>query len=247
MGETIVHTLTRNHDVPERLFSSGLKLFANSLIEYNDRDEKEGEFKYYPPVLFTCWAAFEAFVKHSSTLLVVAAQELPMGVVNFLSEKEEFVNNKGDVAKRTRYYSVIDRYAVFMKYAYGFDVDRGEKYWQDLVRAKELRDYYTHLDVREPRTLSSSEVLGFVESLLLAIIVPSCRLRRTLLLGTYWLYDAWAVLHKHNFEYVERPFFFYWNMNDEYLFHCNFDNVDAVRFPTFHEKMLSGRKGVPDK
>ena len=233
--EKRIQVLTKNQDVPDRLFGTALRLFADSIIEYHNKGEKEGELRFYPPIVLTFWAGFETFVRHSSELLIVTAKTLPVEVKSFLSEEERYINRKGEVATRTKYHGVLDRYAVFLIYAYHFDVNKGDLYWQELMKAKKLRDYYTHLDVSAPRKLTSKEVLSFMEAILLSIIVPSSQLQRTLMIGIYWLYNIWTTLYEYNVEYTERPFFLNWHLNEEYLFHCNFENVDRKRFPSMRE------------
>jgi hypothetical protein len=234
-AEERMHVIIKNQDVPDRLFVTALRLFADSIIEYHNKNEKEGELRFYPPIILTFWAGFETFIRHSSELLIVTAEKLPTEVKNFLSEEENFIDQKGEIANRTRFYSLLDRYAVFLKYAYHFNVNKGDLYWQNLVKAKKLRDYYTHLDVSEPRKVTSTEMLLFMEAILLSIIIPSSKLKRTLMLGVYWLYDIWTILHKYNVEYAERPFFYDWPLKEDYMFHCNFENVDHNRFPTSRE------------
>lgn len=235
--EERIHVLTRNQDVPYRLFGTALRLFADSIIEYHDKNDKEGELRFYPPIVLTFWAGFEAFVRYSSELLIVTVNGLPAEIVNFLSEQEKYIDRKDEVSVRAKYQGVLDRYAVFLKYAYNFDVTKGDKYWQDLVRAKELRDYYTHLDVSEPREIRSQEVLLFMEAILLAIIIPSAELQRTLMLGVYWLYEIWTMLNDYNVEHTERPFFMNWRLKEEYLFHCNFESVDRECFRSMRERL----------
>lgn len=244
--EERIHVLTRNKDVPDSLFGTALRLFADSIIEYHGKAEKEGELRFYPPIVLTFWAGFETFVRHSSELLIVTAKTLPVELKNFLSEEEKYIDRKGEIATKTKYHGVLDRYAVFLRYAYHFDVNKGDRYWQELVKAKKLRDYYTHLDVSEPRKLTSKEVLSFMEAILLSIIFPSSRLQRTLMLGVYWIYDIWTTLNEYNVEYSERPFFLNWHLKEEYLFHCNFENVDRERFPSMREHLdkKSANKGI---
>ena len=227
--------LTRNKDVSERLFQTALRLFADSIIEYHDKSEKEGGLRFYPPVILTFWAGFETFIRYFSELLIITAETLPVEVKSFLSEEEKYIDQKGEVATKAKYHGLLDRYAVFLKYAYHFDVNKGDRYWQELVKAKKFRDYYTHLDVSEPRALTSKEILSFMEAILLSIIVPSSKLQRTLMLGVYWLYDFWNTLYEYNIEYTERPLFLNWYLKDGSLFHCNFENVDHKRFPTLQE------------
>lgn len=242
VGEERISVLTRNLDVPDRLFKAALQLFADSIIAYHKNDKKEGELKFYPPILLTFWAGFEAFVRHSSHLLIVTAKSLPDEVKNYLSEEEKYIDSKRLVAARDRYYGILDRYAVFLKYAYNYEVNRGDNYWQNLVKAKELRDYYTHIDISEPRRVSSADVLSFIEAILLSIIMPSSKLQRTLMMGVYWLYEIWTTLHKYNFDYSERPFFLDWHLMDQYLFHCNFENIDSERFPSMDQELKNRQK-----
>lgn len=232
-----IQTLTKNQDVPDRLFGTALHLFADSIIEYHEKSGEGGELRFYPPVLLTFWAGFEAFVRYSSELLIVTARNLPPEVKNYLSEEDSYLNRKGEITSRTKFQGVLDRYAVFLKYAYEYDADKGADFWQRLVKAKELRDYYTHLNVSVPREVSSDEVLSYIEAILLAIIVPSSNLQRTLMLGVYWIYEIWNTLYEYSVEYIERPFFMNWHLNEEYLFHCNFKNINQERFPSMRERM----------
>lgn len=231
-----VHLLTKNQDVPERLFNISLRLFADSIIEYREKHDGQGELRYYPPIVLTFWAGFETFIRYSSELLIATAKDLPIEIEYFLSEKEKTVNQKGEIITKTKYHGVLDRYAVFLKYAYSFEVKKGDAYWQNLRKAKDLRDYYTHLDLSEPRELTAQEVLSFMEAILLAIITPSSILQRTLMLGVYWLYEIWLTLKKYCAEYSERPLQLNWPSDGEYLFHCNFDNIDDERFLSMQQR-----------
>ena len=195
-NEEQLHALTRNKDVPDRLFETALRLMADSIIEYHPARTREGDIHYYPPIILTFWAGFEAFVRYSSQLLIVTVQNLPDVVVHYLREEDPWITKQGEIRTKTKYYAALDRYALFLKYAYGYEVDRGSSFWQALEKAKELRDSYTHLDVSDPRVLKASEVLEYIEAILLGIIIPSSYLQRTLMLGVYWLYDIWTCLYK---------------------------------------------------
>ena len=234
--EESLHVLTRNSDVPMRLFLAGLHLFKDSVIAYHDTKGKKGDIRFYPSIVLTFWSAFETFLRYSSELLLVTVPNVPSEIANFLRDKESFVDNRGVIKNRNRYQPVLDRYAVFFKFAYGFDVDRGCKFWQQLEKAKDLRDYYTHLDVRDPKATSSVEVLDYMEAVLLAIIWPSSKLQRTLLLNIYYLYDIWNYLYEHQEEHIEQPFFKEQPKREQYMFHCNFENVDIDKFPNSDEK-----------
>ena len=122
---------------------------------------------------------------------------------------------------------------MFIHYAYNHKIDKGNLFWQNLEKAKALRDYYTHLDMQKPRSITTAEVGTFIEATLLGLIWPSSLLHRTLLLGQYQLYEIWAELQRVAEPYRERPFFLDWHLQGHPCqFHCNFENVDAVRYPS---------------
>jgi hypothetical protein len=250
-NESHVRLLTRSQDMPERLLASALRLMSDSISAYHDLKERHGEIRYYPPIIFTAWAGFETFVRHMSELLIVTSHELPVDIVRFLREEEVSVTPKGEIRVRSKFNRVLDRYSIFLKYAYGYEVDRGAGFWQTLEKSKELRDYYTHLDISEPRALKASEVLAFLEAIFLGLIVPSSHLQRTMMMGQYALYEIWTFLHDNCTEFAEKPFFLDWHLGERYLFHCNFENVDKARFPSMREDLgnssgpLGARKGPP--
>lgn len=234
--EEAVHVLTRNQDVPTRLFGSALDLFADSMVAYHGKAERKGALRYYPPVILTFWSGFETFVRRLSELMIATVKGVPEPVVNYLRERELFVDGKGHIRERSRFHAVLDRYAVLLAHGYGLHVDRGHKFWQGLNAAKELRDYYTHLDITDPRAISSQEVLQFMEAVMLSLIWPSSVLQRTLLLGIFRVYEVWELLFRYAEEYREQPMFMDWHLKSQYLFHCNFENVDANRFPNMDQK-----------
>lgn len=234
--DTRLHALTRNSDVATRLFEAALRLFGDSILVHHGEQEHEGRLRFYPPILLTFWGGFETYVRYASELLLITVPTIPEPVVNFLSEQEVFVDPKGTIRMRTRYQPVLDRFAVLLKYGYGFDVDRGAKWWQQLVAAKDLRDYYTHLDMQEARALSSDDVIRFLEAVLVGLIYPSAQMKRTLHIGVFNLYWQWAGLAEIAEPYVEQPFFKDFYLKEGYMFHCNFENVDRQRFPNSQEE-----------
>jgi len=235
-----VRVLTRNTDVPTRFFEAALHLFSDSVIEYHRKTERKGELRYYPPVILTFWSGFETFLRHSSELLLATVPTVPREIANFLREEEPWVDHKGAIRTRSQFQPVLDRYAVFLKYGYNLEVERGSRYWQRLEQAKKLRDYYTHLDVSNPRSVSSADVLMFMEDVLLGIIWPSSLLQRSLLLGIYRLYEIWVFLCEHREDYIEQPLLLDWHLKEPYLFHCNFEGVDNRNFPNMEEESLKG-------
>lgn len=233
--EKHLHSLSRNMGVSNSLFGAGIRLFADSMIAYHDKVERKGEIRYYPPVIMTFWAGFETYVRYSSELMLITVNDIPQLIADYLREQEAYVKRKGEECIKDRYRPLLDRYAILLKYGYNYKVDRGSKHWQDLQKAKDLRDYYTHLDIHDPRAVSSIEVLNYMEAIMMALIWPSCELKRTLLIGVYRLYEVWARLKELQSDYVEQPFFKDWPRDNGYMFHCNFDKVDNSRFPNMNE------------
>jgi hypothetical protein len=223
--------LTRNSDMPERLMLSALQLVGDSIVTYFDKEKREGEIRYYPAIVLTFWSGFETYVRHSSELLLLTVPNIPAQVRHFLQETEDVVKATGSIMTRTRYQSVLDRYSVFIFYAHAHRIDRGSSFWQNLQKARDLRDYYTHLNLSEPRSITTGDVMEFIESTLLGLIWPSSILQRTLLIGQYHLYTIWAQLREFAVEHRERPFFLDWHLKEPRLFHCNFENVDTARYP----------------
>jgi hypothetical protein len=240
-----METLTRNSDMPFRLMLSALQLLGESIVTYAQSKEREGEIRYYPAVVLTFWSGFESFVRYSSELLLVTVPSVPPPVALFLREIENVVDARGRIGTRTKYQSVLDRYSVFLASAYDLQVDRGNRFWQGLVKAKVLRDSYTHIDVNLPRAITTGDVLEFIEWTLLGLIWPSSLLGKSLMLKQYFLYDIWDSLRKVAEEYRERPFFMDWYLKEPSLFHCNFEKVDEDRFPSVrsdkYPKIMSKR------
>lgn len=244
--------LTRNLDMPERLMASALRLFSDSIIAYAKANPREGEIRFYPAIVLTFWSGFETFVRHSSEMLLLTVRDLPAPVRHFLRETENVVEPGGAIKTRTRFQPVLDRYSVFIFHAYGLRIDRGSLNWQNLKKAQGLRDYYTHLDVNQPRAITTADVAQFMESVLLGLIWPSSLLQRTFMMGQYFLYHIWHELREYAEDYRERPFFMDWHLKEVHLFHCNFENVDPERFPSsvgnkeYFEKLKARRRSNED-
>lgn len=241
VDEQRLHTLVRNYDVPSRLFEAALRLFADSLIAYHGKKERTGQLRYYPAIVLTFWSGFETFVRYSSELMLITVKDIPPAVADFLREVSSTVDRRGNVVASARYQPVLERYAVLLKYAYHHAVDRGAKHWQRLESARALRDYYTHLDVSDPRSISTLEVTEFMEAVLLGIIWPSCEIKRTQLLGIYNLYWTWDALRQLAEAYTEQPLLKDWKIGGSRdMFYCPFDGVNTAQFPNSEEDRFSG-------
>jgi hypothetical protein len=244
-GEPGGDELTRSMDVARRLFYSSLRVFGDSVLTYATGIEKDNpsQLRFYPPVILTFWSGFEAFVRHSSELMIHTSKDLPGPVADYLRDEITSVGRKGVIDRETRYRPVLDRYAVLLQYGFGYQVDRGSKYWQALERAKDLRDYYTHIDAMNSRALSSDAVLDYLETVMLGIIWPSAEVKHTLQLGIFFLYWMWDRLQRLARTempngHVEEPVFHSRKLDGQpYMFYCPFTNVDTTKFPNSDEQM----------
>jgi hypothetical protein len=250
-GEPGGDDLTRSMDVPGRLFLSGLRVFADSILVYSTSKDKPSELRFYPPVVLTFWSAFEAFVRHSSELMIHTSKDLPSPIADYLRDETTTVNNRGVIGRERRYRAVLDRYAVLLQYGFNHKIDRGNKHWQALEGAKDLRDYYTHIDAMNSRSISSDQVLNYMEAVMLGIIWPSAEVQRTILLRIHDLYWTWAQLVDLARDHlpkghIEQPFFHAWRLDQQtHLFYCPFTSVDEERFPNSDQQMARWRKEKP--
>ena len=202
-----VHTISSNNDVPTSLFYSAVHLLGDSIVKYHNPPKYAPQLHYYPTILFTAWSGFESFVRLKSELLIATVPNIPIEIKRFLRELTVVVAKNGDVQERIKYQPVIERYAVLLRYGYQYIVDRSNCFWCRLKDANDLRNHYTHLPIQEPRELNTDDILTFLESIFLAIIVPSSRLQRTLLLKIFHLYSMWDSLRDIVRPISERPFF----------------------------------------
>jgi len=234
--------LIKNLDLPKRLFLAALQLFGDSILAYHEMEERTGELRYYPSVILTFWAGFESFVRHTSELMLVTVPNVPEDIVRFLREEEASVDPSGNVTLKTQYRPVLHRYSTLLRYGFDYKIDKGCKFWQCLDNASKLRNYYTHPDVNVPRAISSEEVLGFMESVLLGIITPSADMKRTQLLGIYHLYGVLSELRKMMTPFNEQPFLKDWPLDGPKTIYCPFKNVDNNRFPNAREQSRTGHE-----
>lgn len=222
-------------DIPLRLFLGALRLLGDSIVEYDGLEVRRGDIRYYPSIIMTFWSGFEAFVRYTSELMIITVPSTPEPVKANLREQIVVIDEKGQIRELRKNYPVLHRYWLLLLYGYGFKADRGSSYWQRLRRAQALRDYYTHVGIKESKAIASSELIEYLEDVLLAIIIPSCLLSRTLFLHVYDIYWTWAKLKELCKEYIEQPFFHDKPFGEGYLFHCAFENVDTERFPNWDE------------
>lgn len=236
-GDTGVAMLIKNQDVPSRLQWTALRLYADSIVSYVGHKDQNTSLRYYPPVILTFWSAFESLVRHSSEMMLFTSGNIPPAIADYLRESSPKVDRKGNIASKTQFTPVLDRYSVLLRYGFGIDVDRGNAYWQKLVLAKELRDYYTHVDVTRSRSITDREVLDFLEAVLLGLIWPSSLAQKSVMVGAFDAYNVWASLRDLTEEHLpnghaEEPLFHSWTWEKEpFQFYCPFVSVDKARFP----------------
>jgi hypothetical protein len=180
-------------------------------------------------------------VRHFSEMMILTSKGIPDAVSDYLREAAPQVDRKGNVKSRTQFSPVLDRYSVLLKYGFDLEIDRGAALWQRLEAAKNLRDYYTHVDASESRSISSDQVLEFLESVLIGIIWPSSLAQRSVMLGAVNSYWIWAELGDLTAAHlpsghVEEPFFHSWQWEGKLFgFYCPFTSVDEQRFPNSQE------------
>lgn len=235
-----VFTLTRNSDVYTSLFDASLRLYGDSLVEYHRAKTHTSALRYYPPIILTFWSAFESFVRYTSEFMLLTSKGIPEDIANYLRERVVEVDGKGDRRLVERYRPVLDRYGVLLRYGFGLQVDRGARYWQALKEAQTLRDYYTHIEAPKSRSVSSSEVLDFMEAVLLGIITPSSQLKKTVMLNVFYLYTRWVELSEITADampkgHIEEPFFHSRRMEGGFLLYTPFVAVDTERFHNVDE------------
>jgi len=63
-------SLSRNHDVSQRLFMAALQLLGESVLAYYGEEKRKGMLRYYPPIIMTFWSGFETYIRYSSELLM---------------------------------------------------------------------------------------------------------------------------------------------------------------------------------
>lgn len=217
--------------VPMSLFSASLCLFADSLITYHESKERDGVYRFYPPILMTIWSAFEAWVRISSEMLVKANPSLHQSVKDTLLEERRLVERKGAIIVKPDRRSVLDRYWLLLKYGCNLEYDRGGRFWQAGERVATVRDSLVHYDVAKAPELRTSEMWAHMEAVFLLLIAPSVMIGRSLYLDQYDYYYALAKLQPLISEFEERPVHKGWSRHGTVIFYCPFDGVDATRYP----------------
>ena len=113
---------------PFELFFGTIRLLGDSIILYHNEDPRHGPYRYYPAILMSAWASFEAFVRVSSELLVKTARALPNSIQLALLESEDGIEKNGVIRSRRKFRPLLDRYWWLLKFGYGWNMIVGVAY-----------------------------------------------------------------------------------------------------------------------
>ena len=226
-----LHDTLQSISVPASLFMAALQLFGDSLIEYHERKQRWGVYRFYPPILMSVWSAFEAWVRISSKILVAVVPTLPRAIRDSLLEIRESVEQNGRIIEKPDRKPVLDRYWLLLKYGCDFEYDRSSARWQAVNKMRRVRDTFVHYDVTGAPSLAASEMWGYIEAILLLLIEPSTRLRRTLFRPQFELYSTLAELHPLISKFEERPVHKRWPKRVT-IFDCPFNGADNTSYPS---------------
>ena len=244
-------SIVRAQQVPRELFMGTLRLFGDSLLAYHGESERSGPYRFYPGILVSAWASFEAFVRIYSELFVKSAKELPTPAAEALLEKAQVVDDQGKVQTKFSPRPLLHRYWWLLKFGYGCEYDRGSRIWQLGKAAIDKRNELVHYKFSEMPSLKTTELWQHLEAIFLLLIGPSCQIRKTVFPDLYGLYGTLIDLRPLIEEFEEAPLLKGFALDlDSVIFPCPFDNVNETDFPTFsrhlERKPLRG-SGVASK
>ena len=218
---------------PYELFLGTIRLFADSIILHHNVEPRHAPYRYYPAILMSAWASFEAFVRVYSELLVKTAGALPKASQAALLETEERIEKNGVIRSHRKLQPLLDRYWWLLKFGYGVEYDRGTRIWQLGQSALTKRNELVHYEVSNMPSLTATELLQHLESILLLLIGPSAQIRISVMPRQYELYGVLIQVGALIEEFEERPFF-----KDKpveagaVVFPCPFQTVDDAKYPT---------------
>jgi hypothetical protein len=225
-----LHNIRQSITVPDSLLHAALRLFGDSLIEYHERKRRWDLYRFYPSILMTVWAAFEAWVRISSEILVAVVPTLPRPIADSLLEVRSFVGRNGQIQRQPDRRPVLERYWLLLKYGCNLEFDRGSRSWQAGSQAVAVRDSLVHYDVSNAPSLTAFEVWNHMEAVMLLFIAPSTVARRTLSRYQFGYHYMLVQLHPLISEFEERPLHKGWSPGPM-IFDCPFDGVDESRYP----------------
>ena len=173
-------SIVRAQQVPRELFMGTLRLFGDSLLAYHGESERSGPYRFYPGILVSAWASFEAFVRIYSELFVKSAKELPESAAEALLEKTQIVDEQGKVQIKFSPRPLLHRYWWLLKFGYGCEYDRGSRIWQLGKAAIDKRNELVHYKFSEMPSLKSTDLWQHLEAIFFCSSVHRVRFAKRL-------------------------------------------------------------------
>jgi hypothetical protein len=229
-----ISSVIQAQQVPFELFMGSFRLLGDSIIAYHREKERIGPYRYYPAILMSAWASFEAFVRVYSELLVKTVPSLPAAVRNAILEVEQYIDANGQVLDQRKLRPLLQRCWWFLKFGHGLEYDRGCRVWQIGESALHKRNNLVHYEVSDMPSLTATELWSYLEAILLLLIGPSAQIGVSIMPDQYELYGVLVELRSVVEEFEERPFFKDKPVSaSAVIFPCPFKNVNSTKFPTW--------------
>ena len=221
--------------VPTTLCLSALRLLGRAMVDYSDQSDDDvrrgrGPLRYFPSILMTYWAGFEAFLRLECELLLAMVEGLPDPVQLTLLEREEYVDKSGTVKRRSRRRPTLDRYWLLLKYGHGLEFNRGGAVWQAAESANTARNVLVHYEVTEAPVLSCRDLWRHLEAITLLWVGPSAEIDRSVYHAQFDLYYMIADLEPLLLNFEERPLHKDWPRGGV-LIPCSLLGVDDTKYP----------------
>ena len=230
--------IVQAQQVPRELFIGTLRLLGDSIIEYHGELTRSGPYRFYPGILMSAWASFEAFVRIYSELLVKTSRDLPSPAEEALLERLELIDDQGRVRSNRNPQPLLRRYWWLLKFGFGCDYDRGSRIWQMGDAAVDKRNELVHYKFSEMPSLRATELWQHLEAILLLLIGPSCQIGKSVMPDQYALYGVLCELQPLIEEFEEKPLYKEFPLRlEEVIFPCPFENVNDAKFPTMRQRL----------
>jgi hypothetical protein len=242
IDEDHIGSVLQAQQVPFELFMGTLRLFGDSIIAYHGEEGRTGPYRFYPAILMSAWASFEAFVRVYSELLVKTKPSLPQAVRCTLLEREQRLHRSGKIENRRKLSPLLDRFWWLLKFGHEVEYDRGSRIWQMGEAALRKRNILVHYEISDLPSVEATELWRLVEAILLLLIGPSAAIGVSIMPDQYELYGMLARLQEFVEQFEERPFFKDRQLRVEsVMFPCPFRGVDEVRYPSANKYARGAR------
>ena len=150
--------VVKAQQVPREQFFGTLRLFGDAILAYQGQHERSGPYRFYPAILVSAWASFEAYVRIYSELFVRTAKNLPATISDALLEIDSFLDAQGRIQKRAKFQPLLGRYWWLLKFGYSCDFDRGSRIWQLGEAALRARSELVHYEIQGMPSLKTIEL-----------------------------------------------------------------------------------------